>query len=50
MAVAGNGAFASTGLSLHAETHVELIRRFLEIQIAVTKDPEKGVLVRFGAE
>ncbi|GMU82680.1 MAG: RNA 3'-terminal phosphate cyclase [Planctomycetota bacterium] len=41
LAVAGRGEFASTGLSPHATTHIELIQRFLEIDVA-TKRMERG--------
>lgn len=37
MAVAGSGSFRSTGLSLHAQTHVELIHRFLDVRIETEK-------------
>lgn len=48
MAVAGAGSFASTGLSRHAETHIELIRRFLEVQIDVRRIETKDSLITFG--
>lgn len=41
MAIARSGAFRSTGLSLHAETHMELINKFLEVRIE-TKRSDNG--------
>lgn len=43
MAVAGSGAFRSTGLSRHAETHIELIGKFLDVRIE-TKHHANGEL------
>ncbi len=37
MAVASGGAFRSTGLSLHAQTHAELIQKFLDVRIETEK-------------
>ncbi len=37
MAIAGSGSFRSTGLSLHAQTHVELIQKFLDVRIETEK-------------
>jgi RNA 3'-terminal phosphate cyclase (ATP) len=50
LAIAGDGAFLSTGLSLHASTHLELIGKFLDVQATVEESdtPRQGVTVRFG--
>jgi hypothetical protein len=47
-AIAGGGAFASTGLSRHAATHLQLIGRFLSVAVEVDKPPTGGAIVRFG--
>ena len=43
MALAGGGAFVTGPLSSHATTHVEVIRRFLDVPIAVER---RGLLDR----
>jgi RNA 3'-terminal phosphate cyclase (ATP) len=43
MAIAGSGVFRSTGLSLHAQTHMELIRKFLDVQINAEKHTDGDV-------
>ena len=48
LAVAGQSAFFSTGLTLHAETHLELIRKFLDLPISTERTPDQGMVVRFG--
>lgn len=50
LAVAGSGAFFSTGLSRHARTHLELIRRFLDVTITTQQQPQGEVLVSFGGK
>lgn len=35
LALAGGGSFTSAGLSLHATTHIDLIHRFLDVEIEV---------------
>lgn len=47
MAIAGTGAFLSTGLSRHAETHLELIPKFLDITISTEPRASGGVVVSF---
>lgn len=47
MAIAGAGAFRSTGLSRHATTHMELIRQFLDVDVSITSDGAgQGSMVR----
>jgi RNA 3'-terminal phosphate cyclase (ATP) len=48
LAIAGRGAFRSTGLSAHAQTHLELIRRFLDLTITTQPQASSEVLVKFG--
>lgn len=48
LAIAGRGAFRSTGLTLHAQTHMELIRRFLDVPIDAQPQPDGAALVRIG--
>lgn len=48
MAVAGRGSFRSTGLSRHAETHIELIRKFLDVRMEIEPADGREVIVRFG--
>lgn len=47
MAIAGAGCFRSTGLSLHAQTHVELIHAFLGARIRTQPGPGGSVDVLF---
>jgi RNA 3'-terminal phosphate cyclase (ATP) len=47
MALAGGGAFRSTGMSGHAETHLELIGRFLDVRQNVEVVDRNDVLVGF---
>jgi RNA 3'-terminal phosphate cyclase (ATP) len=47
LALAGQGEFVSTGLSRHAETHLALIREFLNVRVE-TQRCDGGVRVRFG--
>jgi RNA 3'-terminal phosphate cyclase (ATP) len=44
----GGGVFRTMGLSLHATTHLEILRRFLEIGIQVDGEDSGNCLVRFG--
>jgi RNA 3'-terminal phosphate cyclase (ATP) len=48
MALAGSGTFFCTGLSLHARTHVELIRHFLDVAITTQTRPQGEVVVELG--
>jgi RNA 3'-terminal phosphate cyclase (ATP) len=43
----GGGAFRTTELSLHATTHLEILRRFLEVSVHVDRDGGDGCVVRF---
>lgn len=47
MAIAGSGGFESIGLSPHAETHIELIRYFLDQRISAQKTPHGTVRIDF---
>ena len=44
----GGGLFRTMDLSLHATTHLEILRRFLEIAVQVDREDEGNCLVRFG--
>ena len=44
----GGGMFRTTGLSLHSTTHLEILRRFLEIDIQVDCGDNGNCVVRFG--
>ena len=44
----GGGVFRTMDLSLHATTHLEILRRFLEIGIQVDGEDNGNCLVRFG--
>lgn len=48
LAVAGEGRFVSTGLSLHARTHLDLIGKFLDVRIESQAGRAGEVLVTFG--
>ncbi len=48
LALAGAGRFVSTGLTPHAETHVHLIRHFLDVPIAVSRREDGASVVQFG--
>jgi len=48
LALAGAGAFRSTGLSPHAETNLHVIRQFLDLPIATAPDDDGGVRVQIG--
>jgi len=43
-AIAGSGSFYSTGLSLHATTHIELVQKFLDCRV-VTEEKDEGAVV-----
>lgn len=47
MAIAGSGEFLSTGLSRHAETHIELIHCFLPVRIELDRQESGEAVVRF---
>ncbi len=44
----GGGVFRTMGLSLHSTTHLEILRRFLEIDIQVNREDGGNCLVRLG--
>jgi RNA 3'-terminal phosphate cyclase (ATP) len=44
----GGGVFRTMGLSLHSTTHMEILRRFLEISIQVDREDGGNCLVRLG--
>ena len=46
LALAGGGAFASTGLSRHATTNIEVIQRFLPVRFETEPAEYGGTLVR----
>jgi len=48
LALAGSGGFRAIGLSRHATTHIELIRKFLAIEIRVEPLDDGEVIVRVG--
>jgi len=47
LALAGGGAFVSTGLSRHSETHLELVRQFLDVSVETEKREDGSVGIRF---
>jgi RNA 3'-terminal phosphate cyclase (ATP) len=49
MALAGAGSFRSNGISLHATTHIELIRKFLDIPISEESVDGGDVVVTVGS-
>jgi RNA 3'-terminal phosphate cyclase (ATP) len=44
----GGGVFRTQALLLHATTHLEILRHFLEIRIEVDREDNGNCLVRFG--
>ena len=44
----GGGVFRTMGLSLHSTTHLEILRRFLELDIHVKQDGPDDWLIRIG--
>ena len=44
----GGGVFRTMDLSPHSTTHLEILRRFLEIDIQVDGEDNGNCLVRFG--
>lgn len=46
MALAGGGAFRTLPLSRHSTTHIDLIRRFLDLDVQVTRDDQRRETVR----
>ncbi len=45
---AGGGVFRTTDLSLHAATHLDILRRFLEVDVQVDREDDGNCLVRLG--
>lgn len=50
LAIAGSGSFTSTGLSRHATTHLDLIRKFLDVRVAVSETDRHKHLVSFSSQ
>ncbi|MCB0260444.1 MAG: RNA 3'-terminal phosphate cyclase [Calditrichaeota bacterium] len=48
-AIAGGGSFLTLPLTRHARTNMEIIGRFLELEISSEQVSEKGWLIRVGA-
>jgi RNA 3'-terminal phosphate cyclase (ATP) len=48
LALAGRGSFRTLPLSLHATTHIELIRKFLEVRVTTESDGAAAQFVRIG--
>ena len=46
LAAAGGGAFRSTGLSLHARTHIDLISQFLSVRVESERLPSGDTEIR----
>jgi RNA 3'-terminal phosphate cyclase len=44
----GGGVFRTMGLSLHSTTHLEILRRFLEVGVQVDRKNGDNCLVRVG--
>jgi RNA 3'-terminal phosphate cyclase (ATP) len=44
----GGGAFRTMPLTQHSITHIEILRRFLEVKIDVREANEKSVIVAIG--
>jgi RNA 3'-terminal phosphate cyclase (ATP) len=49
LALAGGGAFVSCGLSRHSETHLELVRQFLDVTLTTQKQPDGSIPLHFGS-
>ncbi len=49
LAIAGGGSFSSTGLSRHATTHLDLIRRFLDVKVNVVAEDRLRHCISFTA-
>jgi RNA 3'-terminal phosphate cyclase (ATP) len=45
LALAGGGSFLTMPLTLHAQTNIEIIQRFLEVKITVNESPPGALLV-----
>jgi RNA 3'-terminal phosphate cyclase (ATP) len=48
MVMAGGGAFATLPLSRHAQTNIEVVRRFVDVPIEVDTSKHRSCVVRFG--
>ncbi|MBI1851160.1 MAG: RNA 3'-terminal phosphate cyclase [Planctomycetes bacterium] len=50
VAMAGAGAFRTMPLSRHARTNVDVVNRFLQVDVAVSEEPNRSCVVKFGVE
>jgi RNA 3'-terminal phosphate cyclase (ATP) len=48
MAIAGAGSFRTTGLTPHARTNIEVIQRFLDVEIEAHDDGNDAVCLKVG--
>lgn len=48
LAIAGQGSYSTMPLTLHSTTHIELIKRFLDVSIEVRPYFDRGVTVKIG--
>lgn len=48
LAIAGNGGYLTLPLSRHSTTHIELVRRFLNVQVSVERLDGNRCMVRIG--
>lgn len=46
LALAGGGAFRTHGLSRHAQTNIDVIKAFLDVDFAIEKEESRGSIVR----
>jgi RNA 3'-terminal phosphate cyclase (ATP) len=49
LALAGGGSYRTLGLTRHSATNIEVIRRFLAVDVGVTEDGTDRVLIRVAA-
>lgn len=45
--IAGGGVFRTIPLSLHSTTHIDILRRFLDIEIETNEQEDGSILVKF---
>jgi len=50
LAIAGRGSYSTVPLTMHSTTHIELIKRFLDVSIEVRTYFERGVTVDIGTK
>ena len=48
LAIAGNGCYATLPLTRHSTTHIELVRRFLDVQVSEERLDGNRCMVRIG--